>query len=71
MRLSTIFVPFLLLQGLAIMLWQIVGGALFLWVLAAWLGAAPAVLAFAMIRSWRSEQSEMSVVGNRGQRARE
>ncbi len=70
MRLSTIFVPFLLLQGMAIVLWQIVGGALFLWVLTAWLGAAPAALFLATIRTRRSEQSEMSVAGRR-QRVRE
>ena len=71
MRLSTIFGPFLLLQGMAIILWQIVGGSLLLWVLAAWVGAAPAILVFAMIRSRRSEQSQMSLAGGGRQRLRE
>lgn len=72
MRLSTIFVPFLSLQGIAIALWQILGGSPFLWVFAAWVASAPAILAFAVIRSRRSEpNSEMSVAGHRRQRMRE
>jgi uncharacterized membrane protein len=71
MRLSTIFVPFLLLQGIAVVLWQMVGGPVILWVIAAWLGAAPVILAIAMIRSRRNERSEMSLAGDRHQRIRD
>jgi hypothetical protein len=71
MRLSTILVPFLLMQGMAIILWQVLGGLLILWSLAAWLGAAPAILAFAMIRSQRSAPPEISVAGSRSRQMRE